>query len=241
MVGAALAENRLRPAYQPVVRADAPHLVAFHECLARVVDHDGNAIPAGRFIAAVEPTPLGRLLDRAMLQQVLDTLAIERQQRLSVNMSALSVGDRGWLDILRTAVARDPDLGMRLIVEITETEALLMTPETISFLSQVRDLGCSLAVDDFGAGHSSLANLSRFRFDFLKIDGALVRGIVDDMAMQQRLNAVLIMARHFDLVTVAEMAETQEEIDLLARLGVDCIQGYGIAHPDMAPKWLRQG
>lgn len=238
MVMTALAEGRLVTAYQPVVRASAAGIVAFHECLVRIIDRNGAEIPAATFVPHVEATAAGRLLDREMLRQALEVLKANPRQRLSVNLSALTVGDLEWMEILRAAVEEQPQCGMLLVVEITETAMLELDARALDFLYEIRAMGCSIAIDDFGAGHSTISHLGKFRFDFLKLDGSLIRDAAARPEGAHMLGAIVSMAKHMDLVTVAEMVETEDEIDWLARLGIDCIQGYAIGKPTRVPTFL---
>lgn len=232
-VAAALAENRVHCAFQPVVSSSKPNVVAFYECLARIIDRNGEIIPAGRFIPSVEDTDMGRLIDRAVLRQVIDALLSTRRVRLSVNISARGLGDTGWLDILREANQQSPGICDFLIVEVTESAFLNLTDPILEFLAEIRALGCSIAVDDFGAGHTSIGHLARFRFDFLKIDGSFVRGISRNRDNQFLVRSMVSIARHFEMVSVAEMVDSDEDIALLRHLGVDCLQGFHIGMPIM--------
>lgn len=238
LVSRAMAENRLVQAYQPVVRADAPKVTAFHECLVRVLDHEGQAVPAGKFMPSVEKTEIGRMVDRAMLRQALATVAKAPFNRLSVNVSALSVGDAEWLRILRDAVEVMPECGLMLVVEITETAMLTLDARALDFLFDIRELGCSLAIDDFGAGHTTIGHLGKFAWDFLKIDGSFIRDIGSNDANKRSVAGMIAMAKHFELMTVAEMVERKEDIPLLVDMGVDCVQGYAIGRPTISPPWL---
>lgn len=239
LVTAALAENRLKCAFQPVVYAQRPQVPVFHECLARVTEPDGSILPAASFIAPIEGHDVGRLVDRAMLRHALAVLESSRRLRLSVNLSATGLGDVGWLDILRTASDRSPGCADFLIVEITESAIMTLSDENIRFLNMIRSFGCSIAIDDFGAGHTSIGHFNRFRFDFLKIDGSFVRGLVNDLDNQFLVRAMASIARHFDMVSIAEMVSTEAEANMLRSFGVDCLQGFHIARPYFDPPWLK--
>ena len=233
MVSAALAENRLRCAFQPIVSAARPKVVSFYECLARIVERNGDIVPAGRFIPSVETTDLGRLVDRAILREALTVLQNNRRVRLSVNLSAKGLGDQGWLDILQQVERESPGVCDFLIVEITETALLDISPGVISFLEALRKLGCSVALDDFGAGHTSISHLTKFRFDFLKIDGSFVMGISENKDNQFLVRSMVSIARHFEMVCVAEMVGSDKDADVLRSMGVDCLQGYHFGVPQM--------
>ncbi|MFN6978746.1 MAG: EAL domain-containing protein, partial [Gemmobacter sp.] len=131
MVREALKTGRLALAYQPVVLAADPTRVAFHEGLIRVMDPSGRPIPARDFMGAVETQDIGRLIDCAALDMGLRALAAVPDLRLSVNMSARSIGYPRWVKVLRDGLAAGPTIGERLILEITESSAMLM-PEIVT-------------------------------------------------------------------------------------------------------------
>jgi len=234
-VASALAENRLLCAFQPVVTAARPDVISFYECLARIIDRNGDVIPAGRFVPAIEGSDLGRLIDRAVLRAALDVLATHSRVRLSINLSATGLCDRSWLEILQQADATTPGIGDFLIVEVTESAFIDMTPDVLAFLDELRQLGCSVALDDFGAGHTSIGHLTKFRFDFLKIDGSFIVGIAENADNQFLVKSMVSIARHFEMVCVAEMVDCDADIAMLRDLGVDCLQGYHVGMPVMDP------
>lgn len=237
MVRAALDRRRVMLAFQPVVLAGDPGRTAFHEGLIRVLDDDGRPIPARDFMGAVETRDLGRLIDCAALDLGLATLAAVPDLRLSVNMSARSIGYPRWRDVLRAGLARDPTVGERLILEITEASAMLMPEIVTAFMDEVQRQGVAFAVDDFGAGFTSLRYLRDFCFDIMKIDGQFVRGVAADPDSQVLCRAMLSIARHFEMLVVAESVETQADAAWLADAGVDCLQGYLYGAPSTEPAW----
>lgn len=237
-VASALAENRLMVAFQPVVSARNAKIPAFQECLVRIEDRNGEIIPAAHFMPDVESTDLGRLVDRHVLRKVLTILETNPRMRLSINLSAKGIGDIEWFNILKEFCARAPQCGELLIVEITESSMLELTPHDIDFLFEIRALGCSIALDDFGAGHTSIAHLGKFRFDFLKIDGSFLQNFSQNADAQFLVKSMISIARHFEMVSVAEMVDNQADADLLKDLGIDCLQGFHFGKPTLTPDWM---
>jgi len=234
----ALAENRIALAFQPVMSARREDMPAFTECLARIVQEDGTVTSAGPLIEEIEHSDLGRVLDRTILRKVLATLRLAPGRRLSVNLSAQGVGDNEWLEMLRAADEETPGIAEWLVVEITETSSLTLDSAALDFLFELRRLGVSLALDDFGSCYTSLRQLGKFRFDFLKIDASLCVGLEGNAPAQRTLASVLRIAQHFDMITVAEGIETQEDADIVVAAGIDCLQGYLYGRPQVDPGWL---
>ena len=208
MVQQALAEGRLRLAYQPVVLAKDPGRVAYHEGLIRVLDPTGRAIPARDFIDVVEVTEAGRLIDCAALEMGLATLCAQPGLRIAVNMSARSIGYPRWMRILKRTLAAHPEIGDRLILEITEQSAMLVPEIVTAFMDEMQMSGIAFALDDFGAGFTSFRYLREFFFDILKIDGQFIRNIAHDPDNQMLTQALLSVGRHFEMMTVAGSVET---------------------------------
>lgn len=224
-------------AFQPVVQAARPERPAFYEGLIRVLDQTGRVIPAKDFIPALEATELGRQIDCLALEMGLQALSEDHALRLSVNMSARSIGYPAWMKTLNRGLARDDTVAERLILEITETSAMQMPELVTVFMQDQQARGISFALDDFGAGYTSFRYLREFYFDILKIDGQFIRGIASNPDNQVLAEALLSVARHFDMFTVAELVETEEDAAYLTSLGVDCLQGYYFGAPTIMPPW----
>lgn len=227
-------------AYQPIMQARETGTVAFYEALIRVLDATGRVIPANQFIHVAEETELGRKLDCQALRMGLKTLKTYPDLRLSINMSARSIGYRPWRQILNRFLKRDATLGERLILEITEISAMTVPDIVAGFMADHQKHGVSFALDDFGSGKAAVRYLKDFYFDAVKIDGQFTRGIHSNADNQVISAALMSIARHFDMFVVAERIETQLDADYLSQMGVDCLQGYLYGAPSVRPPWLPQ-
>lgn len=236
MVRHALERGDTALAYQPIMRADGQG-IAFYEGLIRILDETGRVIPARDFITAVEEQDLGRLIDCAALRMGLAALRTNPGLRLSINMSARSIGYPEWMRSLQRAIRLHPDIVHRLILEITETSAMQMPEIVQAFMETLQDKGITFALDDFGAGQTAFRHLRRFCFDILKIDGQFSRNVDSDPDNQVLCAALISLGRHFDMIVVAESVETEAEAAWLAKAGVDCLQGYYFAVPSITPPW----
>lgn len=224
-------------AFQPIVQSARPDRAAFYEGLIRILDETGRVIPARQFINTVETTELGRQIDCLALEMGLISLSEDPGLRLSINMSARSIGYPDWMKTLNRGLAVDETAAERLILEITESSAMLM-PDLVSvFMQDLQARGVSFALDDFGAGYTSFRYLREFYFDMIKIDGQFIRGIAENADNQVLAGALLSVARHFDMLTVAEAVENGEDAAYLMDLGIDCMQGYYFGAPTILPPW----
>ncbi|SFJ83769.1 EAL domain-containing protein [Celeribacter neptunius] len=237
MVREALKKKQVMLAYQPIVQTLRPDRPAFYEGLIRVLDKTGRVIPAREFIEVAETTETGRQLDCLALEMGLDALGENPGLRLAINMSARSIGYPRWKETLMAGLSKDQTIAERLILEITESSAMVM-PDLVSvFMSDLQSMGISFALDDFGAGYTAFRYLKDFYFDMVKIDGEFIRGIADNPDNQVLTQALVSVAKHFDMYTVAEFVETAEDAAYLTEIGIDCMQGHYFGAATIDPVW----
>ena len=233
LVRGALSAGRAQLAFHPVVTADGENLVAFYEGLVRLTDEGGRMIPAGHFMPLVEETELGRQIDCVTLELALHQLRQNPDLRLSINLSARSIGDGEWRRILDRGLQDRSNLGDRLIFEISETSAMMLHENVIRFMSEMQPKGVGFALDGFGAGLTAFRHLRSFFFDLVKIDKSFVRGIDRDADNQVLTEALITVAHQFEMFVVADGIETEAEAAFLKGLGVDCLQGYHFGVPSL--------
>ena len=226
IVRSALAAGSAKLAFQPIVSATNPRRVAFYEGLIRVLDDAGRIIPAAHFMPEIEEMSLGRDIDCTTLRLGLDMLRANPALRLSLNVSARSIGDGAWRRTLDDGLQRSAQIGERLILEISESSAMLLHEVMIRFMEEMQPKGISFAVDGFGAGLISFRHLKDFFFDIAKIDRCFVRNIAETPDNQVLAQALITVCHQFDMFTVAEGVETASEAAVMTELGVSCLQGY---------------
>lgn len=239
MVRDALAHQEVLLSYQPVMSVHRPGATAFYEGLIRVLDSTGRVIPARNFMPQIEDTPLSRDIDVIALRLGLKALHRTPTLRLSINMSARSIGYKAWSRLLDVALQRDPTIGERLILEITESSVMVVPEQVSDLMDAFQNRGVCFALDHFGAGALALRYLKDLYFDVVKIDGRFVRGIAKDADNRHLTKALLTVAGHFDMMTVATSVENAQDAEALTKLGVDCMQGYYLSAPTTQPDWLR--
>jgi len=237
-VVAALKDERLLFAYQPIIDAKT-RIATHHECLVRMRRLDGTIATAGLFIPAAEQLGLVRLVDRRALEMTVAALHANPNAVLGVNVSGTTAGDPSWLKSFIDYVQVNNTIAKRMIVELTETAALHHFEENANFVSQLRDLGCRVAIDDFGAGYTSFRNLQMLHVDMVKIDGSYVQGLTASPDNQIFVRTLVDLAKNFNLKTVAEWVGSKEEADLLESFGVDYFQGFYFGEPVLAPEWAK--
>ena len=232
----ALRDGRLAFAYQPVID-HVTGAVDYYECLLRMIEEDGRVVSAAEFVAAIEQLGFIRLIDRYVLEKAIDEVSAHPGICLGFNISGLTATDRAWLRGATGLLQARPEIASRLVVEITETAALHDIEESAGFVATLRDMGCRIALDDFGAGFTSLRHLQALAVDTVKIDGSFVRNLAQNPGNQVFLRHLVGLAKGLNLLTVAECVETEEEAALLRREGVNFLQGYYYGVPSLEKPW----
>ncbi|MEX2648827.1 MAG: GGDEF and EAL domain-containing protein [Alphaproteobacteria bacterium] len=217
-------------AFQPVIDG-ATGRIAFHECLLRPAAASGLADNAGPLVRAAERIGLVRQIDRHVLDLVVRELEDDPDLVLSLNVSGLTTADQAWLRRLVALARQDPALPSRLLVEITETAAIRDLDACARFVASLRDLGCRVALDDFGAGHTSFRTLKALAIDMVKIDGSFVTGLAHQPTDVAFVRALADLAQTCGKATVAECVEDAATARVLKDCGVDYLQGFLYGRP----------
>ena len=232
----ALNERRIKLAYEPVVSAVSRER-AFHECLVRMDQGDGQVLLAPDIVPVAERLGLIRLVDHRVLELVVAELAAAPDISLSLNISPDTTMDPDWWAGIESLMLAHPGVAERLIVEITETVAIQDIDDVRGFVTRLKNFGSRIAIDDFGAGYTSFRNLRKLGVDIVKIDGAFVQNIThsaDDRAFVQTL---IDLARRLDIKTVAEWVQDEEAANMLRDWGCDYIQGRLIGLASAERPW----
>ena len=232
----AMKDNRLKLAFQPIMNGINQE-VSFHESLIRLEDEKGRVLPAAEFIPAIERMGLSRLVDQFALQEAIQELMMFPELRLSVNVSNLTLANQDWLRSLVYALRDRPSVAKRLIIEITESAVVHDIKKTMRISSTLQDLGCQVALDDFGAGYTAFSQLKNLNIDIVKIDKSFVRNIADDHN-HLFVKTLRTLAEGVNVKTVGEGAETLAEAQILIDDGIDYIQGYVYGFPRTERVWL---
>lgn len=237
----AMEEDRLCLHYQPYLQLGPETGGRQHiEMLIRLIDEDGTLVPPGSFLPAAERYNLMPAIDRWVIGTVFsryhDLVAqMGHPLTCAINLSGTTLNSEGLLDYIRLQAAQHALPRGAVCFEITETAAINNLHLTAQFMTDVKVLGFSFALDDFGIGTSSFAYLKTLPVDYLKIDGSFVRNIATDpidRAMTETINRI---GHLMGLQTVGEFAESVEVIGALRALGVDYAQGYGVQRPQALP------
>ena len=205
------------------------------ELLLRLRSADGELFAPGTFLPAAERFDLIKEIDRWVLREAIELLA-ERQRagedvRYEVNLSGRSIDDARMASKIAAELSRAGADGRGLCLEITETAAVMHLDGARRFAQELAELGCTIALDDFGAGFSSFYYLKHLTFDLLKIDGEFIRDLPSSRTNQLLVQSIVEIARGLGKRTVAEHVEDESTLALLRDYGVDYGQGFLLGRP----------
>jgi diguanylate cyclase (GGDEF)-like protein/PAS domain S-box-containing protein len=222
--------------YLQSVAAVESNAVRHYEFLLRVKNRDGDIIRAGAFLPAAERYDLIIEIDRWVVTHALELLRnhpdfLENIHFCSINLSGSSLAQHGFLDFIIGQLVESGIDGGKICFEITETAAIANLNTATRFIATLKQKGCRFALDDFGSGLSSFSYLKNLKVDYLKIDGMFVRDIVDDPIDSAIVKAINEVGHMMGLKTIAEFVENDEIKAILQKIGVDYVQGSGIASP----------
>jgi EAL domain-containing protein (putative c-di-GMP-specific phosphodiesterase class I) len=234
-----LKEDQFKLGFQPIVSA-ATRDVVMHEALLRMNDANGDLITGAHLIPVAEKLGLVRLIDRAVAQMTIATLHHYPQAQLAMNVSGSTATDPRWFNQLTEIITANQSIANRLTVEITETIALGDLKETFSFVEALRNIGCSVAIDDFGAGFTSFRNLRDLPVNIVKLDGSFCRDLTHNAANQYLVRTLIDLTHKFDLKTIAEWVETPEDAAILKDANVDLMQGNLFGEVAVGLPWARK-
>jgi len=248
-IQAALDDQRLFLCSQPIIRlrpddggTDAHGHV---EMLLRLRASEGTIVPPRAFLPAAERCQLTPALDRWVVAAVARHIADDPQDRRlhSINLSMATLLDESFPGFVAARLRSFGVPAERFCFEISERVAIANLSRTIEVIDQLRALGCSFGIDDFGSGMSSIGylRLRDLRVDYLKINGTLVQGIVDDPVHHAMVESINRIGHLMNVRTIAGFVEDDATLEALREMGVDGAQGYAVGRPGALDHVLRPG
>ena len=201
--------------------------------LARIKNPDGSFIPAYKFIPIAENTGFIRMIDMKILETALDVLECNQDISVSINLSGHTLSNQVIFDDIFSRCQNYAHVADRLVIEITETVALQDIFGLEKLITGLHEMGFRIALDDFGAGYNSFANLQSYSFDIVKIDGSYIRNIHENPRNQIFVETLSNMSQRLGLEIVGEMISDDNEVKILENYPIDYYQGYLFGKPEV--------
>jgi EAL domain-containing protein (putative c-di-GMP-specific phosphodiesterase class I) len=230
LVWSAVREGRVEFAFQPICHSVDRSAILYYECLVRCMDENSRVISPVEFIPGLEKSGEIRLFDFHVFQRTVALLDEHPDITLGVNVSALSAIDDSLWDPAFVWLSDRPDIARRLVVEITET-APVDPAGAWAFAQSLQQLGCRVAVDDFGAGYSLQAATAVGQVDIVKIDASFINRIGRNVDALSRFDAIIASALKFVDCIVVEGVENEGDLSLVRGAGIEWVQGYHLGRP----------
>jgi PAS domain S-box-containing protein len=199
-----------------------------YEVLVRIME-DNVIISPVQFLEVAKRARLYPTITKIVIDKAI-ALFQNRREEFSINLSIEDIADDSVMEYLKKRV-KESGVGDRIIFEIVESEEIVSFEPLLKFFSEMRAIGCRMAIDDFGSGYSNYEYLLRFKPDFIKIDGSLIKEIDRDKSAKQIVEMIVVFAKSNSIETVAEYVSSQEILNVVKSLGIDYFQGYLIGKP----------
>lgn len=232
----ALNNDRLFLMCQPIVSVKQKNKQVLHyEVLSRIIDVKDNIIQPNEFIRVAERYGMISSIDRFVIKKAFQYHLKEHNGSdviMSINLSGNTVSDPYILDFIISELQKTNIKPSCICFEITETAAISSITKAIHVIKELKAIGVKFALDDFGSGLSSFSYLKDLPVDFLKIDGAFVKNIVNNEKDRAIVHSINEVAKVMGMKTIAEFVENEEILNILEEIGVDYAQGYGIGKPE---------
>lgn len=220
----AISSKKIKLFFQPIVEANT-NTVTMHEALLRVPLSGKKTIPIDSYILAAEKLNYIEQVDLEVLKLACKELSCNLNLRLGINISNKSIENYEWLANAKTILSYYDDVASRLVVEITETAFHKNIQDIKKFASYIRNIGCKIAIDDFGSGSTSFFLLNNIKVDFIKIDGLYTRNVVKNKTSCAFITAMVKLAKMLGVKVIAEFVEDKQIACKLSKLKVDYLQG----------------
>ncbi len=216
-----------------------------YEILVRLKEEEDNMLPPGGFIPVAERYGMLEDIDRWVVRSLIAWCLARRQRApgwriplFCINLSGASVSSGEFASFVQHELERPGFPARALCLEISEADVMTYHDSVRNLMATLKPAGCRLSVDGFGGAKVSFSHLTGLTADFLKIDGSIIRNILGDPAELAKTRAINTVCQKVGMRTVAEFVETRETLDKLREIGVDYVQGFGIARPAPLAKLL---
>ena len=224
----ALLENRIVCLYQPIINIETNEVIKY-ETLVRMIDKNNKIIPPSNFLHIAKKTKLYSHITKEVIHQACNIFK-NRKECFSINLSIDDIKDSSTIqEIIKTIIKTDTS--SRITFEILESEGIENYEEVINFITQIKALGSKIAIDDFGTGYSNFEHILKLNVDYIKIDGSLIKEIVNNNKHSIIVETIVDFARKIGAKTIAEFVSNEAIYSSVKEIGVDFSQGYYTGKP----------
>ncbi|WP_419768342.1 EAL domain-containing protein [Arcobacter sp.] len=220
--------------YQPIVNTQTQEIYKY-EALIRYINEQGEVIAPIKFLDIAKKAKLYSYIIEIMLLEAI-SLIKEQKKRVAVNISFDDITNTKTTKKIYDTLEENKEHVHLLEFEILESEEINNFATVTTFIDKVKSLGCSVGVDDFGAGYSNFNMLTNLNIDFVKIDGSLIKNIDTSKNQQIIVETIADFSKKFGFKTVAEFVSSEEIYEKIKELDIDYCQGYYFGRPESKDK-----
>ncbi|MGE4418882.1 MAG: EAL domain-containing protein [Sulfurimonas sp.] len=224
----AIDQDKIVPFFQPIFDNSTDKIVSY-ECLIRLIDSNNNIISPSLFLNIAKKSRLYSTLTKIMIEKSCSYFE-HLDYDFSVNLSVEDILDKDIVDYIKNKI-KTHNVENKIIFEILESEGIENYEEVSIFIQEMKELGCRIAIDDFGSGYSNFEHLLKLNIDYIKIDGTLIKNLDKDKNAQIIVEIIVDFAKRLNILTVAEFVHSREIFEKVKELHVDRTQGFFLAEP----------
>lgn len=224
----AILEGRIICHYQPIVNANNPHIVKY-ETLVRMIDEYGAIISPADFLPIAKKMKIYSRITQEVVYQAC-TLFEGSDIEFSINISMLDIEDSKSMSVVLETIERTKT-AHQIVFEILESEGIENYGNVQKFIEKVKALGARIAIDDFGTGYSNYVHILKMNIDYIKIDGSLIQGMLENEKNLILVESMIQFAKSIGIKTVAEFVSNEALYEKVKSIGIDYVQGFYIGRP----------
>ncbi len=230
----AFIKDNIEVFYQPLIDNKTKD-VHKYECLVRLIEDDGKVISPFFFLDISKKSNQYTKLTKVVIEKAFKKFS-NLPYEFSVNISYDDIDKEDFLDFIKEMLEKYK-VHNKVIFEILEDESIKNYSVIISFIDEIKALGCKIAIDDFGTGYSNFEHILKMNADYLKIDASIIKNIAKDENSYKITKTIIEFAKSLNLKTIAEYVESEEIFEIVKSLGADYSQGYYFSPPISEPNF----
>ena len=219
--------DRIVPFYQPIVDKDKK--IIKYESLVRIITFDNKIISPGHFLDIAKKTRFYLDITKIVINKTMENIK-KHNVAISINLSLEDIENKKIREFIFNKIMELENKSL-LTIEIVETENVRDSKEVFEFLKRIKNLGVEIYIDDFGSGYANFDYLFRLTPSGVKIDGSLIKNILENDTNQKIVKTIIAFAKEVNIKVVAEYIENKEVFEYLKGLGIDYFQGYYFSPP----------
>ena len=225
----AISRDAIVSYFQPIVN-NKTGIIEKYECLVRIIDEGNNVLSPFSFLEVAKEARLYGEITKRMIENGMAAFK-DKDYEFSINISVEDINDSEVEEFITKALKKNPEIAHRITFEILESEGIENYEIVYAFIQKVKEYGCKIAIDDFGAGYSNFGRTMQLNIDYLKIDSSLIKEIVRNEKLQILTETIVNYAKRLGIKTIAEYVHSKEVYEKVIKLGVDYSQGYFLGEP----------